>query len=250
MRKVFLSLAALAFVATGSLTMTSCGGNDDSTPVVPNPNPDPNPDPNPIAQDNKITIDGEVYTATGSWFTVYGDQTTGEFANSYTWPAANLGIEQDLPVSEWNSYIIVEDESNVEYVLITGFDVPYVSSTTKPSDVEVVISYSQNLYAINANGIVTPALYEGDLVEFATFDTFAIATDAGLMANEQGRKYWGVSNYAFSSLFKFMDVNAPANFLGEMVALYVDPVPAQPKGVKVDRAERAVQAFDITRLKK
>lgn len=34
MKKVFLSLAALAFVATGSLTVTSCGG-DDSTPVQP-----------------------------------------------------------------------------------------------------------------------------------------------------------------------------------------------------------------------
>lgn len=33
MKKVFLSLATIAFVAAGSLTVTSCGG-DDSTPVV------------------------------------------------------------------------------------------------------------------------------------------------------------------------------------------------------------------------
>jgi len=36
MKKVFLSLAAITLVATGSLTMTSCG-SDDSTPVNPTP---------------------------------------------------------------------------------------------------------------------------------------------------------------------------------------------------------------------
>lgn len=70
MRKVFLSLAALAFVATGSLTMTSCGGNDDNTPVVPNPNPNPNPDPNPnpnpdpnnpVDENKAINVDGDLY---------------------------------------------------------------------------------------------------------------------------------------------------------------------------------------------
>jgi len=35
MKKVFLSLATIAFVATGSLTVTSCGGDDDSTTVEP-----------------------------------------------------------------------------------------------------------------------------------------------------------------------------------------------------------------------
>ena len=35
MKKVFLSLAALTFVATGSLTVTSCGGDDSTTPPGP-----------------------------------------------------------------------------------------------------------------------------------------------------------------------------------------------------------------------
>ncbi len=35
MKKVFLSLATIAFVAAGSLTVTSCGGDDSVTPVKP-----------------------------------------------------------------------------------------------------------------------------------------------------------------------------------------------------------------------
>jgi len=34
MKKVFLSLATIAFVAAGSLTVTSCGGDDSTPPVV------------------------------------------------------------------------------------------------------------------------------------------------------------------------------------------------------------------------
>ena len=34
MKKVFLSLATIAFVATGSLTMTSCGSDDSTTNPV------------------------------------------------------------------------------------------------------------------------------------------------------------------------------------------------------------------------
>src|SRR5690606_41553768 len=87
-----------------------------------------------VAGDNEIVINGELYTATEGFFTVYGDQTTGDFANSYTWPAADLGIEEDLPVSEWQSYVIVEDESGDEFVLVTGFDVPYTSATASPAE--------------------------------------------------------------------------------------------------------------------
>ncbi len=39
MKKVFLSLATIAFVAAGSLTVTSCGGDDSVTPTPPPPPP-------------------------------------------------------------------------------------------------------------------------------------------------------------------------------------------------------------------
>ena len=45
MKKVFLSLATIAFVAAGSLTVTSCGGDDSTTPVD-----------NPIAKGIKLAL--------------------------------------------------------------------------------------------------------------------------------------------------------------------------------------------------
>lgn len=53
MKKVFLSLATIAFVAAGSLTVTSCGG-DDSTPT---PGPGPGPEPGTQAE-NTVRFDG------------------------------------------------------------------------------------------------------------------------------------------------------------------------------------------------
>lgn len=54
MKKVFLSLATVAFVAVGSLTMTSCG-DDESTPG-------PGPGPGPGEEHaGKLTVDGSEY---------------------------------------------------------------------------------------------------------------------------------------------------------------------------------------------
>ena len=52
MKKVFLSLATIAFVAVGSLTVTSCGG-DDSTP-----NPGGGDDNPPVTSSGKLKVDG------------------------------------------------------------------------------------------------------------------------------------------------------------------------------------------------
>lgn len=57
MKKVFLSLAALAFVATGSLTMTSCG-SDDSTPVTPTPPVVDDTTPQNPQAENTVRFDG------------------------------------------------------------------------------------------------------------------------------------------------------------------------------------------------
>lgn len=58
MKKVFLSLATIAFVAAGSLTVTSCG-SDDSNPG-PGPGPGPGGDDNPpVGQaDNTVRANG------------------------------------------------------------------------------------------------------------------------------------------------------------------------------------------------
>ncbi|WLD24244.1 hypothetical protein NU10_02260 [Flavobacterium dauae] len=59
MKKVFLSLAAITLVATGSLTMTSCG-SDDSAPVVP-----------PVElTENFMKHDGEQFALDGAEYSV------------------------------------------------------------------------------------------------------------------------------------------------------------------------------------
>src|SRR5690606_39403776 len=133
MKKVFLSLATIAFVAAGSLTVTSCG-SDDSSPVIPTPPGPGNDDNTPIDDttpgelgENQIRIDGEVYEAQGGYFTVFGNTTTGEILGTYTWPAAELGLEEDLLVSEWSSAQVVTN-GGTQYLLVTMFDVPYVVS--------------------------------------------------------------------------------------------------------------------------
>src|SRR5690554_1455470 len=58
MKKMFLSLTTIAFVATGALTATSCG-SDDSTP-----NPDPVPEP---LTENFIEIGSEKFPLNFTW---------------------------------------------------------------------------------------------------------------------------------------------------------------------------------------
>lgn len=74
MKKVFLSLATIAFVAAGSLTVTSCG-SDDSTP-----NPEPGPGPEPTS--NYVEWDGSKSSVDGSMFEIQGTGTGQNFQPS------------------------------------------------------------------------------------------------------------------------------------------------------------------------
>lgn len=69
MKKVFLSLATIAFVAAGSLTMTSCGSDDSSTtPGGENPGGE-NPGGGNELTTNFIEVDGDqVATGESRWY--------------------------------------------------------------------------------------------------------------------------------------------------------------------------------------
>ena len=69
MKKVFLSLATVAFVAAGSLTVTSCGG-DDSVAPGPGPGPGPGPDPDPELTENFLKHDGEQFKLDGAEYSL------------------------------------------------------------------------------------------------------------------------------------------------------------------------------------
>lgn len=78
MKKVFLSLATIAFVAVGSLTVTSCGGDDSVTPTPP-----------PVVESNgKMTWGGTDYG--------FDTTTTGVVINAQNQMIAyNIGTEEE-----------------------------------------------------------------------------------------------------------------------------------------------------------
>lgn len=75
MKKVFLSLATIAFVAVGSLTMTSCGDDDSA--------PGPGPGPTPITE-NFIQVNNDQTEITNTIYAVHVD-----------------GAGQDAPIKEY-----------------------------------------------------------------------------------------------------------------------------------------------------
>ncbi|MDO5636509.1 MAG: hypothetical protein Q4G18_04590 [Myroides sp.] len=87
MKKVFLSLATIAFVAAGSLTVTSCG-SDDSAPN-PEPGPGPGGDDNPPVENaaGKLTYDGEDFDLDSMRFLLHGTDTG--------WTVINEGTEEE-----------------------------------------------------------------------------------------------------------------------------------------------------------
>lgn len=77
MKKVFLSLATIAFVAVGSLTMTSCGDDESA------PGPGPGPGPTPLTE-NFIQVNND---QTGITNTIYAVHVNGS--------------GQDAPIKEY-----------------------------------------------------------------------------------------------------------------------------------------------------
>ncbi|WKW47385.1 hypothetical protein P3875_04815 [Myroides sp. JBRI-B21084] len=76
MKKMFLSLATIAFVAAGSLTVTSCG-DDDS-------NPTPTPTPTPTLTKNFIQVNNDQEEITYSLYAVHRDGTGSAPIKEYT----------------------------------------------------------------------------------------------------------------------------------------------------------------------
>lgn len=62
MKKIIYSILTLSLILSGSLSVTSCGGDDSTTEVTPNPNPNPNPDP----EDNEPQTQELVVTASAT----------------------------------------------------------------------------------------------------------------------------------------------------------------------------------------
>lgn len=115
MKRIFLSLAAIAFVAAGSMSVTSCGSDDSTTPPVVNDDNTPGADDNtpgtddntpPAAQGiNTIAIDGdEVADVTHSElvveYRVYNANTADEFE------APSIYIIDDVAYNRYSQYAL------------------------------------------------------------------------------------------------------------------------------------------------
>lgn len=100
MKKVFLSLATIAFVAAGSLTVTSCGGDDSTTP-------NPGPTPPPVETAGKFSWAGKDYPMDTT--------TTGVVINAQNQMIAyNIGTEE-APVLATRWIVISHEGEGTEW---------------------------------------------------------------------------------------------------------------------------------------
>ena len=163
MKKVFLSLATIAFVAAGSLTVTSCGG-DDSTPVNPGPGPGPEPEPEPGTAAGKLSYNGEDYDLNNMRFLLHG-------TSSSQWTVINEGTEAEPDYrSLWVGMVFSGDDAATasEYYQLQftlpveetaeGFMLKFPNEVD-PADIGISVPYVEiggsvvTLTGINAGGI-------------------------------------------------------------------------------------------------
>lgn len=112
MKKVFLSLATIAFVAAGSLTVTSCGG-DDSTP-----GPGPGPGPDPELTENFVQIQDTKSALNFTWLG-YESNAAVEGAD-FLEQALNPNDPSKLYVV-WRFTTMTEDSDDAEALVINWF---------------------------------------------------------------------------------------------------------------------------------
>jgi|SRR5690606_2734934 len=172
MKKVFLSLATIAFVAAGSLTVTSCG-SDDSTP-----NPGPGGDDNPPVGNaaGKLTYNGEDFDLDIAVSQIYArpNDQGQNVAIAYNLPI-NSG-QDTIRVTRWNIIAFNGEDANTSenyhqmsiYVPVDG------NSIVKPNAAENIYFAGAAVYAGDAE---TP-LDLGQLSAFdINFDTFVDTGD-------------------------------------------------------------------------
>jgi len=154
MKKVFLSLAAMALVATGSLTVTSCG-SDDSAPVVP-----------PVTNGVKLALTtdpADIYAGepfeltvqkadgtpiTGAVLHVNGEATTIESTDGV--------FRIQGPAGEITLTAVYEGETSNEV------DVVVQEAQEVPSEGTGTFTYEGTTYTIENSAVVFTGLYYKD----------------------------------------------------------------------------------------
>lgn len=140
MRKVFLSLAALAFVATGAV---SCSSDDGGSPAPQDDNVTPQDD-NVVVEGSNFMYNGQTYTLDFNTFAIQGTEEGASIA-SYSYEEGG----DSYAVTEWRAqaYPDFEDGSQPTHFLVVYFDVEVLDngddtySVQLPNETENVFPY-------------------------------------------------------------------------------------------------------------
>ncbi|RRJ93095.1 hypothetical protein EG240_01060 [Paenimyroides tangerinum] len=196
MKKIFLSLSAIALLAVGTV---SCGGDDSSTPPVVNPTddtPGTGDDTVPGEAQGAFVYDGQQYDLTNMHFLVNGSQSAGI-------QLINVGTEAEpVIVSRWVALAYnstPEDVANATHYYQFSFDLPTEEGTNaagettyallfpnevEPTDFTIRGVYAEynlqplNLGTIAAAGISFETFQYGENVESLTTNSSVFGADA------------------------------------------------------------------------
>lgn len=159
MKKVFLSLATIAFVAVGSLTVTSCGG-DDSTPGT-----TPPPPPPPVESNGKMKYNNQDFVLDTAVSQIYAQKNAQgqNVASAFNLPINNG--QDTIRVTRWNiiSYNGEDANTSENYHQISIYVPVDGNNIVKPN-------VAENIYfagaAVYAGSVDTPL----DLGQLSAFD--------------------------------------------------------------------------------
>ncbi len=224
MKKIFLSFAALALVAVGTV---SCGGDDSSpvkpttdTPTTDTPTTDSPSTDTPTPTGNKFVVDGVEYTIDANSFTVHGTQSEGVYINQYSYEEGG----EAYFVSEWmaEAYPTFEEGGQPSHFIRVYFDVEALDNgdntftVQMPNQAENIFPYQ--ILTVKDGALLSDTEYSyGNVsINFNTFDL----TENSLNVN------YNASETVNGATFNYNGGS------GLGISLLYTPPAAQAKGVK------------------
>lgn len=245
MKKMFLSLAAIAFVATGALTVTSCGSDDSTTPVNPgddtpgddNPGDDNPGDDNPGEAAGVLTYNGSEFDLDNAVSQIYGHKNQ---AGNNVISAFNLPINQGqdtITVTRWNVISFNGEDAN------TSENYYQLSFYIEVDGTNVVAPNAAEKFYLAGNGVL---LYAGnsetpvDLGQLSSlgmeFNTF-----------EEGQGGTG-GTIDYVTSITGANGTVESDYNGGMDGTFFF-IPSSPKGITEGRIVGATEKVDLRTVK-
>jgi len=218
MKKVFLSLATIAFVAAGSLTVISCGGDDS------NPTPGPGPEPEPELTENFIQVNSDQEAID---YTIYAVHVLGEGDNA---PIREYALEDGRKVAIF------------EFISHNGTSAGAIASSTALTDVLVGTLVDETIPVGTAGRYSLPYVKEGGTLILGlstsmndTDYTYSDAAELNVSALDYTAK---TMTYVLSGVdADDSSISIKTNLNGTIEGLYSLPTTAAKSAVKVSKKD-------------